>query len=125
MPKLKIIRILLWLGLLIIAIIAFNVQAASPGIHVLRVKGTINPVLVDYIERGIEQAEDANATACIIQLDTPGGLDTAMRDIVKEIVNARVPVVVYVWVGCCMSATIPSPKAQDHAVGAPELVSVN
>ncbi|MBU2607766.1 MAG: nodulation protein NfeD, partial [Chloroflexi bacterium] len=59
-------------------------------------EGTINPILVDYIERGIDRAEEANATACIIQLDTPGGLDTAMRDIIKEMVNARIPVVVYV-----------------------------
>lgn len=96
MPMLKIIRILLLIGLLIAASLAIKVQAASPSIVVLKVKGTINPVLVDYIERGIDRAEEDNATACIIQLDTPGGLDTSMRDIVKDIVNARVPVVVYV-----------------------------
>jgi len=93
---LKIIRILMLLGLLIVASVAIKAQASSSNIVVLEVEGTINPVLVDYIERGIERAEDDNAIACIIQLDTPGGLDTAMRDIVKEIVNARVPVVVYV-----------------------------
>jgi len=92
----KIIRLLLLMGLLIAASIAIEVQAAAPSIDVLHVKGTINPVLVDYIERGIDQAEETNATACIIQLDTPGGLDTSMRDIVQEIVSARVPVVVYV-----------------------------
>jgi len=63
---------------------------------VLTVKGTINPVLTDYISRGIEQAEETGATAVIIQIDTPGGLDTAMRDIIQSIINARVPVVVYV-----------------------------
>ncbi len=93
---LKFIRIFLLLGLLIIASMSIKAQAASSGITVLEVKGTINPVLVDYIERGIEQAEDDNAIAVIIQMDTPGGLDTAMRDIVQEIVSARVPVVVYV-----------------------------
>jgi membrane-bound serine protease (ClpP class) len=93
---LKIIRILLLIGLLIAASLAIKVQAASPAVVVLGVKGTINPVLVDYIKRGIERAEEDNAIACIIQLDTPGGLDTSMRDIVKDIVNARVPVVVYV-----------------------------
>ena len=92
----KIIRLLLLMGLLIAASIAIEVQAAAPSIDVLHVKGTINPVLVDYIERGIDQAEETNATACIIQLDTPGGLDTSMRDTVQEIVSARVPVVVYV-----------------------------
>jgi len=92
----KKIRLIILLSLLICSAIATQVQADSSTIYVLRVEGTINPILVDYIERGIEQAEENNATACIIQLDTPGGLDTAMRDIVKEIVNAQVPVVVYV-----------------------------
>ena len=93
---LRMIRVLLLMGLLVTTFIAIGVQAATPRVEVLRVKGTINPVLVDYIKRGIEQAEDNRAAACIIQLDTPGGLDTAMRDIVQDIVNARVPVVVYV-----------------------------
>ena len=93
----KIRRILLLvIGLLLAASIATNVQAASPRIDVITIKGTINPVLVDYIESGIEQAEDNNAEVLIIQMDTPGGLDTAMRDIVQLIVNSRVPVAVYV-----------------------------
>jgi len=93
---LKIIRILFLLGLFTIASIAIEAQATTPTIDVLHAKGTINPVLVDYIEGGITHAEEDNAVACIIQLDTPGGLDTSMRDIVKSIVNAQVPVVVYV-----------------------------
>ncbi len=93
----KIIRILLLVGLLFAASMAIGVQAASPAkIVVLPVKGTINPVLVDYIKRGIDQAEEDGAIACIIELDTPGGLDTSMRDIIKDIVSANVPVVVYV-----------------------------
>jgi membrane-bound serine protease (ClpP class) len=90
------LRLILLLGLLIVAATAIGVQAASPTIVVLTIDGTINPVLADYISRGIEDAEDSNATACIIQMDTPGGLDTAMRDIIQQIVNARIPVVVYV-----------------------------
>ncbi len=93
---LKIIRLSLLLGLLITAFISIAAQAASPTVVVLNVKGTINPVLADYISRGIKDGEDRNATAVIIQMDTPGGLDTAMRDIVQVIVNAKVPVVVYV-----------------------------
>ena len=93
---LKSIPILLLMGLLVIAFVVDEVQADSPKIDVLDGKGVINPVLADYIERGIDHAEDSNAVACIIQLDTPGGLDTSMRDIVQNIVNARVPVVVYV-----------------------------
>jgi len=93
----KIRRILLVLiGLLLVASIATSVQSESPKIDVITIKGTINPVLVDYVERGIEEAEDSGAEALIIQMDTPGGLDTAMRDIIQLIVNSRVPVVVYV-----------------------------
>jgi membrane-bound serine protease (ClpP class) len=93
----KIRQILLVLiGLLLAASIVTSVQAASPRIDVITIKGTINPVLIDYVERGIEEAEDSGAEALIIQMDTPGGLDTAMRDIIQLIVNSRVPVVVYV-----------------------------
>ena len=93
---LKVLRIIFLMGMLAVALISIAAQAASSDILVLQVKGTVNPVLVDYIGRGIEQAEEEDAVACIIQLDTPGGLDTAMRDIVQSIVSARVPVVVYV-----------------------------
>jgi membrane-bound serine protease (ClpP class) len=76
--------------------VATVVQAQNPRIDVLTIKGTINPVLLGYVERVIENAEDTGAEAIIIQMDTPGGLDTAMREIIQNIVNSRVPVVVYV-----------------------------
>jgi membrane-bound serine protease (ClpP class) len=88
--------IILLVILLLAASMAAGAHAQTPSIHVITIKGTINPVLVDYVERGIQQAEDDGARALIIQLDTPGGLDTAMRDIVQSIVNSYVPVVVYV-----------------------------
>ena len=71
-------------------------QADSPKSDVLQFKVAINPTLANYIERGIDQAEENNAIALIIQMDTPGGLDTSMRDIVQKIVSAEVPIVVYV-----------------------------
>jgi len=93
----RVLRILLILiGLLLVVSITVRAQTASSRIDVLTVKGTINPVLTDYISRGIAQAEETGAHAVIIQMDTPGGLDTAMRDIIQEIINAKVPVVVYV-----------------------------
>ncbi len=93
----KIRRTLLAIIIMLFVIsIATSVQSQNPKIDVLTIKGTINPVLVDYVKRGIENAEDTGAEAVIIQMDTPGGLDTAMRDIIQEIVNARVPVVVYI-----------------------------
>jgi len=94
---LRFLRIpLILTGLLLVASIAVEAQEVNPRIDVLQVKGTINPVLVDYISRGIDQAEEDGAQAVIIQMDTPGGLDTAMRDIIQAITNSRIPVVVYV-----------------------------
>ncbi len=87
-----------FIGLMLLGLsllISGEVSAASPGIDVLRVDGTINPVLAGYIDRGIGLAEEHGAV-CIIELDTPGGLDTSMRDIVQSILEADVPVVVYV-----------------------------
>jgi len=93
----RIVRLLLLsLVALIMTSIIIEAQTVTPSIAVLEAEGVINPVLSDYIKRGIDRAEEDRAVACIIQLDTPGGLDTSMRDIVKDIVNARVPVVVYV-----------------------------
>ena len=93
----KIRRILL-LGILVLLglSIATSVSAQGHSIDVLTIKGTINPVLIDYVERGIEDAETRNSEALIIQLDTPGGLDTSMRDIIQLMVNSDVPVVVFV-----------------------------
>jgi membrane-bound serine protease (ClpP class) len=71
---------------------------AEPGaVHVLTADGTVNPVMNRYIDRGIDNAEDEEAGAVVIRLDTPGGLLTSMDDIIERILASRVPVIVYVW----------------------------
>ncbi|HUX49113.1 MAG TPA: nodulation protein NfeD [Dehalococcoidia bacterium] len=73
------------------------IAAASPTtVEVLTVDGTIVPVIADYIDRGISQAEENGATVCIIELNTPGGLLDSTEKIVQKIMNADVPIVVYV-----------------------------
>jgi len=72
------------------------ISASSSQIEILRVEGTIVPVIADYIDRGITRAEEQNAVACIIELNTPGGLLDSTEKIVQRIMNAKVPVVVYV-----------------------------
>lgn len=81
-------------GLLLL--ITGSVNAQSGRVVVLNVRGTIVPIVADYIDRGITEAENRGASACIIQLDTPGGLINATGTIVTRIMNAKVPVVVYV-----------------------------
>jgi membrane-bound serine protease (ClpP class) len=93
---LKLIRITIFLGLLIAGSSTALAQAATPTVEILTVDGTIVPVIADYIDRGINQAEDNNATACIIELNTPGGLLDTTEEIVQTIMNAYVPIVVYV-----------------------------
>lgn len=65
-------------------------------VDVITVSEAITPPIGEYILKSIKQATESGAQAIVIQLDTPGGLDLSMRDIIKEILNAAVPVVVYV-----------------------------
>jgi membrane-bound serine protease (ClpP class) len=127
-------RILLLLVILLLGIsLSSTARAQGHTVDVLTVKGAINPVLVDYIKRGINHAEDNNAQAVIIQLDTPGGLDSAMRDIVQLIVNAHVPVVVFVSPSGARAASAGvfitiaahvAVMAPDTAIGAAHPVSI-
>lgn len=78
---------------------ATTAPAAAPGSStVLRlvIDGTINPATADYIRDGIAAADDQGAAALIIQLDTPGGLLESTKVIVKDLLGAPVPVIVYV-----------------------------
>ncbi len=90
------------LVLLGVACVAVNVGGTTgdsgSGSHVnlIVVDGGINPAVNDYIRESIQRAHDGNARALIIQLDTPGGLLSSTRSIVKEILSAPLPVIVYV-----------------------------
>lgn len=70
--------------------------AADPRITVLDLRGPITPVMAGYVERAVNEANEQERAAIVLVLDTPGGLDSAMRDIVKFTLNSRVPVIGYV-----------------------------
>ena len=70
--------------------------AAAREVNVIRVEGVISSSAADYVVSAIKQAEKDKVAALIIELDTPGGLDTSMRVIIKEMLAAERPIVVYV-----------------------------
>jgi membrane-bound serine protease (ClpP class) len=93
----KVFRLLLFAGMLITGLATSAAQAATTSVHVLTVDGTIVPAIADYLDRGISEAEDANAEMCVIELNTPGGLLDTTEEIVQRILNAHVPIAVYVF----------------------------
>jgi len=88
-----VILVLLSTGLLLKA-----EEITTPAnIRVVRVAGIINPVLADFISVELDTANNGNARAFLIELDTPGGLDSSMRVIIQKILASKIPVIVYVY----------------------------
>ena len=76
-----------------------------PLVTVLQVDGIINPATSDFITRGLKQAAEQGAALAIIELDTPGGLDTSMRSIIRQILASPVPVAGFVSPGGARAAS--------------------
>ena len=83
----------LLLALLLLPMLAV---AGTPKVTVLSLDGPISPASAAYVAHGLQQSVDRGARLVILRLDTPGGLDTAMRDIIKEILASPVPVATFV-----------------------------
>ena len=73
-----------------------GVALAGNEVMIIELEGPINPGTAIYVVRGLEKAKDQGVALAIIRLDTPGGLASSMRSIIKAILNSPVPVVVYV-----------------------------
>jgi membrane-bound serine protease (ClpP class) len=86
---LRCIALLFWLA-------ALAPAAAAAPVRVLPVQDAIGPASADHIVRAIGRAERDGAALVVLQLDTPGGLDSSMRQIIRTILAARVPVVTFV-----------------------------
>jgi len=85
--------IVIWFLLLWVAVRAL---AGEPLVLVVPIDGVINPFTASYLDRALGTAEERGAACVIVELNTPGGLDGAMRQMVQAILKSPIPVVVYV-----------------------------
>ncbi len=85
-----------WLIIVLFLLINSALCSASE-IYVAEVSGVIDPVLAEYVSKTISQAETHGASAVVLIIDTPGGLDTSMRTMIQRILSSEVPVVGYVY----------------------------
>ena len=92
------------LAVLLVCSLPATPALAAGHLNAIRIAGSINPAVSDFIQRAITQSAADGAVALILELDTPGGLVSATKDIIQAMLNASVPIVVYVspqgaWAG--------------------------
>jgi membrane-bound serine protease (ClpP class) len=79
-----------------LALLLARILSASPKVLAVDVNGVVHPVTVEIISRAIHQAQQSNADAILLRLNTPGGLMNATRETVERIVASPIPVITYV-----------------------------
>jgi membrane-bound serine protease (ClpP class) len=89
---------LLFLGLSGLLLLSFPWPSSALGrqVKVIKINDAITPAIADFVREGIQQSSREKAELLIIQMDTPGGLDLSMRDIIKHMLNSSIPIAVYV-----------------------------
>lgn len=109
------ILILLGSGVLLCA------ESSTAQIRTVRVAGVINPIVADFISAELTAANASGARAFMIELDTPGGLDSSMRVIIKKILSSKLPVIVYIYPSGARAASAGAliTLASDFAAMAP------
>jgi membrane-bound serine protease (ClpP class) len=93
-------RVVIWLALIGVGLLAsygkVGAQEAGGIAYSIELPGTIDPATEGWVDKALGEADEKGAKLAIVRIDTPGGLDTSMRAIVKDLIAAPMPVVAYV-----------------------------
>ncbi len=98
-------RLLLPLLLLGMGLLSVSAQPATSSVAVIEIDGTITLAMASYVKSSIKEAGNNGAEAIVLRIDTPGGLSTAMDDIVTSILESEVPVIAWVGPGNARAAS--------------------
>lgn len=93
------------IGMAVLMLALAGTQAAPQAVMILPVNGAIGPASTDFVVRNIARAENERAQLVVLQIDTPGGLDTSMRQIIKAILASPVPIAAFVAPGGARAAS--------------------
>jgi len=120
------------LALIAVAATSHAAEPARPKVLSLKLNGVVDPFMASYVKRGISEAHGDRDAAVLLTIDTPGGLDTSMRDIVRAILGSRLPVIcwtgpsgaraasagTFIMLGCPVNAMAPGTEiGAAHPVG--------
>lgn len=101
----RLTRILIMAIILLMGVMSVSAQSSTSNVAIIEVDGTITPAMASYVRQSIAEAENKGAEAIVLRIDTPGGLSTAMDDIVTYVLESDVPVIAWVGPGNARAAS--------------------